>query len=265
MEALARAARCSRDHPLALAWPVAGAALGLVAYAEPATTRVLVALTVALPGLLRIVHALGADGTPSLPQPIPSEPPTLARRLRAWVGRTPSGPQADPLRKPVAAIGVTLVVLATAIVALILSIAAGAPHRLPAVALSSPALFHVQRMLVPTFFVALLSVFLIRAAFGYFPLKVSTTSAEWPAGTATEIADAGRTLTKVVRDVDADQRQLVDDLSVHSADIARLGEAAAGQSRAIVVLRRIIAEAVPNGDALFEREWERLERELSQD
>jgi hypothetical protein len=76
---------------------------------------------------------------------------------------------------------VTTVVIATALAALVLSLRSGAPSRLPAVALSSPALFHMQRVLVATFGTALLSVFLFRAAFGYFPQKVSTTSAEWPA------------------------------------------------------------------------------------
>jgi hypothetical protein len=244
---------------------------------------VLVGVGVAVPGLLRLAYALGGDGTRSGPSPVPHSDAPFGTRLRAWAMRRASsdddGPT-DPLRSPIAAMAVTLLVLATAAVALVLSVTAGAPAKLPPVALSSPALFHLERMLVATLVVALLSVFLIRGAFGYFPLKVSTTSVEWAVATAKKdlkATTAGRELTDVVGGIAKDQEQLADrttllegkaaqiaeDAAVQAEDISRLGDAAAAQSQTLVVLRRAFLAAVPGGEDAFQREWEQLERELS--
>jgi hypothetical protein len=166
-------------RPGIIIWLLAAVAIGAAGYNDPLPTRLLAGVLMALPALLRLAFLVGrkatdprGDAAPAVyERPAAPEPPELA------------DPR-DPLRRPWVARSVTVVILVTAAAALTLSLVAGAPRTLPDVALSSPALLHLLRTAVATIAVALLALFAVRAMAGYFPQKLSTTSAEWPATTA---------------------------------------------------------------------------------
>jgi hypothetical protein len=167
------------NRPGIIIWLLAAVALAAAGHNDPLPTRLLAGVLLALPALLRIAFLVGRKAT--APQ---ADAAQAVADLPAEREPLDVADPRDPLRKPWVARSVTVVILATAAAALTLSLVAGAPRTLPDVALSSPALLHLQRTAVATIAVALLALFAVRAMAGYFPQKLSTTSAEWPATTA---------------------------------------------------------------------------------
>jgi predicted secreted protein len=109
----------------------------------------------------------------------------------------------DPLRNRSAAVALAVVLAFVFGIAIRESIGFGAPDQLPGVALDSPALLHIFRATVATALVAALLVILIRGAFGYWPLQISTTGVAY-----TEVVISESELAEQVRDVVAAAREL---------------------------------------------------------
>jgi hypothetical protein len=171
-------------RPGIILWLLAAVALGVAGHNDPLPTRLLAGVLMALPALLRIAFLVGRRD----PGPV-GDPREVVEKHSDGALLGPAEPR-DPLRRPWVARLVTGLILAAAAVALALSLVAGAPRSLPGAALSSPALLHLERTAVATVAVVLLALFAVRAMAGYFPHKLSTTSAEWPATAVAESSEA---------------------------------------------------------------------------
>lgn len=214
---------------------------------EPLAVRLLVGTLVALPALLRVAYL---TGTPTAPSPGWERRPRDPQPAPAQMSTEPL----DPLRRPWVARSVTVFVLATAGAALALSISAGAPRELPDVALSSPALFHLQRAAIVTAGAALLALFAVRAFAGYFPQKLSTTSAEWPATKAVaESSQAALSAASSIQDLGKVVEQLGAELASHKARqraerdelVELLAAASNAQAHRIAALQRVVLQLAP--------------------
>jgi hypothetical protein len=239
------------SRPGIILWLLAAVAVGVAGHNDPLATRVLVGVLMALPALMRVAFLVGRRR-----EAVPVEGPGEAVDEPAGGELLVLGEPRDPLRRPWVARSVTGVILAAAAVALTLSLVAGAPRPLPDVALSSPALLHLQRTAVATIGVALLALFAVRAMAGYFPQKLSTTSAEWPATAVAESSQASVVVAGGVQELRETVTALggrLDALGVgldeHEAQrlaeratlVQLLADATNEQGRSIVALQSVVA------------------------
>ncbi|MDX6720350.1 MAG: hypothetical protein QOJ63_2604 [Solirubrobacteraceae bacterium] len=241
-------------RPGIILWLLAAVALGVAGHNDPLPTRLLAGVLMALPALMRLAFLVGrreavpvGGAAEVLDTPPEREPLDV-------------GDPRDPLRRPWVARTVAGLILAAAAVALALSLVAGAPRPLPDVALSSPALLHLQRTAVATIGVALLALFAVRAMAGYFPQKLSTTSAEWPATVvaatsqaSVEVAGGVRELRETVTALGARLDALGVDLDEHEAQeraeldraVQLLADTTNQQGSGIAALQSVVARLDP--------------------
>jgi hypothetical protein len=242
-------------RPGIILWLLAALALGVAGHNDPLPTRLLAGVVMALPALMRIAFLVGRKDA----GPVAAPGEVLDERSDGGEPLVAGEPR-DPLRRPWIARTVTGVILGAAAVALALSLVAGAPSTLPDVALSSPALLHVERAAVATIAVALLALFAVRAMAGYFPQKLSTTSAEWPATVvaatsqaSVEVAGGVQELRETVTALGARLDALGVDLDEHEAQrlaeraalVQLLADATNEQGRSIVALQSVVARLDP--------------------
>jgi hypothetical protein len=102
---------------------------------------------------------------------------------------------------------VAVIVIVVFLLGFCLSIASGAPRTLPAVALSSPLLFHVERAVVGAALVGAVLIVLLNLLRGELPSKLSTTGLEWPA------AGPEREVLAQLLQVSREQRDAIQQLS----------------------------------------------------
>jgi hypothetical protein len=228
-------------RPGIILWLLAALALGVAGHNDPLPTRLLAGVVMALPALMRIAFLVGRKDA----GPVAAPGEVLDERSD---GGEPQGISRLAGDERLAA------------VALALSLVAGAPSTLPDVALSSPALLHVERAAVATIAVALLALFAVRAMAGYFPQKLSTTSAEWPATVvaatsqaSVEVAGGVQELRETVTALGARLDALGVDLDEHEAQrlaeraalVQLLADATNEQGRSIVALQSVVARLDP--------------------
>ena len=111
----------------------------------------------------------------------------------------------DPLGNRLAAVALAVALVFVFGIALRESIAFGTPDELPGIALDSPALLHIFRATIATALVAALLVVLIRGAFGYWPLQISTTGVAYAevVVSESELAEQVRDVVAVAKELDA--------------------------------------------------------------
>jgi hypothetical protein len=223
-------------------WLLVAVGIGVAGTAERIEVRILVGLVVALPAMLLIAFRAGRQ----LAAATPHHPRASGQRQRR---ARPRGQQRDPLQHPAVARSVTACIAVVAGISVWLSVRAGAPSALPDIALSSPALFHLQRAAVPALAAAFVALFGVRAATGYFPQKVSTTSAEWPAAAA-EASAASASSAQTLEDLTTLVTQLSRDVEVEQqareALTTRVVEATNRQGESLAALQEAVLALNPN-------------------
>jgi hypothetical protein len=160
-------------------------------------------------------------------------------------------PSVDPLTNRYAAFLVTAVLLGVVVASLLVAFNQVKPKSLPGVALGSLAILHIEQAAVVALAVTVLVVFLFRAAFGYFPSKVSTSGAEWTSGAATAIALSNKVASGtegtigVLNSVTDRQLQLDERLTDHRKALRAIGVTTNMQGDQLAALTNALIKHVP--------------------
>jgi hypothetical protein len=248
----------AKSHPWSVVTIVLGAALASVpAWTSLSLLPLLIGgAVIAAAGFARYCFFLGRQpATREVP------PASLWKRFKRRVGTvtqhiddatpSPMEPSVDPLTNRYAAVLVTAVLLGVVVASLLVAFSQARPRSLPGVALGSLAILHIEQAAVVALAVTILVVFLFRAAFGYFPSKVSTSGAEWTSGAATAIALSNKVASgteetiSVLNSVTDDQFELDERLRDQREALRAIGLTTNRQGDRLAALTNAFIKHVP--------------------